>query len=67
MYGSDLQFPQSLFKILGNCFNRSNFDWYLNQLYMAQVFNSQVRSRYLSIFSISFIFTLSSRKVKPTM
>ena len=64
----------SYFKILhtlcqsfGGCIERTNYNWYHRHFHVPKFFNSLARTRYLSLFQLSFSFTLwSARTVKST-
>ena len=50
------------------CTKSTNYNWYSSHFHVPQFFNSLVRSRYLSFFTLSFSFTLwSSRTAKSTI
>ena len=58
----------SIFPIPSECSECTNYNWYHRHLQVQQFFSSHVRSRNLSSFSHSFIFTLgSARKTKSTI
>ena len=54
------QVPQSLYQCFGDCTKSTNYNWYNRHFHVPQFFNSLARSRYLSLFSLSFNFTLRS-------
>ena len=60
----DFHLLQSLFKTFGKCFKHTNYNcynWYLNVPQFVCFFSSRVRTRYLFIFSLCFIFIQWSR------
>ena len=51
-----------------DCTEHSNYNWYHRHLHIPLFFNSLSRSTYLSLFSLSFSFTLwSTRTAKSTI
>ena len=55
---SDFQFPQTLSLSFVNCSKCAKYFWYNYHFHRPQFFSSLARSKYLSIFSLSFLFTL---------
>ena len=54
----DFQVFQSLYRAFGNCSERTNYNWYHRHFHVPLFFSSLAMSRYLSLFSLSFIFTV---------
>ena len=66
---SYFQVLQSLYQSFGNSTKNTNYNWYNRHFHVPQFFfNSLARSMYLSLFSLSFDFTLwSGRTAKFTI
>ena len=56
-FPSDLQFLQSPFQVFWDSFKSSNYNWYHRHPQVPIFFCFLARSKYLSIFYLSFIFT----------
>ena len=57
---SYFQVLQSFYQSFGDCTKSTNYNWYKIHFHVPQFVRSQARSRYLSLFSHSFNFTLWS-------
>ena len=51
-----VQYQSFFSRSLGTCFKCTNYDWYHCQFHFKEIFRSLARSRYLSMFLLSFIF-----------
>ena len=62
------QVLQSQYQFFGDCTKSTNYNWYNRHFHVPQFFKSLVSSKYLSLFSYSFNFTLwSAGSTKSTI